>query len=78
MTDGPRDNLRDALEALHAAQLERVELAARCREAYRVGGLAQLLDAFETFARVASEGDAIADAVLLLAQRAVAATGHRA
>jgi hypothetical protein len=38
MTDGPRDNLRDALEALHAAQLDRVELAARCREAYRVGG----------------------------------------
>jgi hypothetical protein len=78
MSDGPRDNLRDALEALHAAQLERVELAARCREAYRVGGLAQLLDAFEAFAKVASETDVIADAVIILAQRAVTAAGHRA
>lgn len=72
------DPLGDALAALHAAQLERAQLAARCRDAYRAGGLAAFLDAFADFAKVSGESDAIADAVLVLARRAVADTGHRA
>jgi hypothetical protein len=72
------DPLATALDALHAAQLERVALAGRCREAYQRGGLATFLDAFADFARVAGDTDILADAVIALAQRAVADTDHRA
>jgi hypothetical protein len=72
------DPLAAALDALHAAQVDRAALAARCRDAYHRDGLAALLDAFEDFARVAGDTDILADAVLTLARRAVAETGHRA
>jgi hypothetical protein len=72
------DPLAAALDALHAAQLERVALAAQCRDAYQRGGLAAFLDAFADFARIAGDTDVLADAVLTLARRAVADAGHRA
>jgi hypothetical protein len=72
------DQLASALDALYAAQLQRVELAGQCREAYQRGGLVAFLDAFGEFAQVAGDTDILADAVLALARRAVADTGHRA
>jgi hypothetical protein len=72
------DQLAAALDALYAAQLQRVELADRCREANRRGDLIAFLDAFGEFAQVAGDTDILADAVLALARRAVADTGHRA
>lgn len=72
------DQLAAALDALHAAQLERVAIADRCRAAYQRGGLAEFLDVFAEFAQVAGDTDILAEAVLTLARRAVADTGHRA
>jgi hypothetical protein len=52
-------------KARHAAQLERVILAARGREACWVQGLVQLPDAFEAFAKAAGDRDVIADDQLM-------------